>query len=93
MNRKSHLAAEIFGKVQGVFFRASTKEQADNLGVTGYVRNRADGSVYLEAEGSKRQLKKLLAWCQKGPPAAQVERVKYQFDQPSNAYQEFKIRY
>ena len=52
-----HYNIRIFGIVQGVYFRASTKMEADRLGVNGFVQNEMDGSVYIEAEGSAEQLK------------------------------------
>ena len=70
-----HLNIQVTGKVQGVYFRASTKEQADQLGISGLVRNESDGSVYVEAEGGDMPLDCLLAWLREGPPAAIVESV------------------
>ena len=64
------------GRVQGVAFRASTVEQARGHGVTGWVRNLADGSVELEAQGDEARVSALLAWCAHGPPAARVTGVK-----------------
>jgi acylphosphatase len=61
--------------VQGVFFRASTREQARALGVTGYARNLPDGSVEVLACGSPRAVKELQDWLWEGPPAAQVQGV------------------
>jgi acylphosphatase len=72
---KRHLNVRVSGKVQGVFFRASAKEQADQLGVKGFVRNEPNGNVYLEAEGDENQLKLFLEWCARGPKRAQVTQV------------------
>jgi acylphosphatase len=69
----------ITGRVQGVFFRASAKEKADTLGITGWVKNCDDGSVEIVAEGEEKALKKFEEWCHKGPTGAEVthvERVK-----------------
>ncbi|HEX2630566.1 MAG TPA: acylphosphatase [Chitinophagaceae bacterium] len=63
------------GKVQGVFYRQSTKEKAIAIGVKGIVRNENDGSVKIIATGSKEQLDKLIEWCRQGPPKATVESV------------------
>ena len=71
---KKHVTIKVHGKVQGVFFRASTKNKADELSVTGFVRNESDGTVYIEAEGEEEALKKFIAWCHQGPAHAQVER-------------------
>lgn len=69
------VAAVVTGRVQGVSYRASTIDEATRLGLTGWVRNRADGSVELEAQGAPGQIDALLAWCAKGPPAARVSGV------------------
>ncbi len=61
------------GKVQGVFFRASTKEKADELGIKGWVRNEPDGSVLIEAEGEADAIEAFEEWCWKGPSAATVK--------------------
>ena len=66
---------KISGKVQGVWFRDSTVKKAQELGVKGFINNEPDGSVYIEAEGSKEALKKFLNWCHEGPPFAKVESV------------------
>jgi acylphosphatase len=65
----------VTGRVQGVYFRASTVDEARSHGLTGWVRNRADGSVELEAQGDEDQVAALLAWCAHGPPAARVTHV------------------
>jgi len=63
------------GKVQGVFFRASTKEQAELLGVNGEVWNKPDGSVALIAEGEEQNVNALIQWCYAGPAKAMVKEV------------------
>lgn len=63
------------GKVQGVWYRASTKRKADELGLCGFVRNEPDGSVYVEAEGEESLLQALAEWCRRGPELARVEKV------------------
>jgi acylphosphatase len=67
--------AIVNGRVQGVAFRASTVDEARGHGLTGWVRNLADGSVELEAQGDEVQVQALLAWCEHGPPAARVTKV------------------
>jgi acylphosphatase len=67
--------ATVRGIVQGVSFRAATRHEAAKLGVVGWVRNRADGSVELEAQGTAAQVDALVAWCAHGPPLAEVTGV------------------
>lgn len=69
------IRAIVSGRVQGVSYRASTVDEARRLGLVGWVKNRADGSVELEAEGPPDRIDALLAWCKDGPPAARVDRV------------------
>jgi acylphosphatase len=65
----------VTGLVQGVWFRESCRREADRFGLAGWVRNRADGAVELEAEGPEAAVARLVAWCRLGPPAAEVARV------------------
>lgn len=62
----------VHGRVQGVWFRAGTKERADELGILGWVKNRPEGTVEIHAEGEKSQLENFISWCRKGTPAANV---------------------
>jgi acylphosphatase len=66
----------VTGRVQGVFFRASMREQAELLGVAGWVRNEPDGSVRAHLEGDADAVDSLVAWCSHGPPAAIVQDVR-----------------
>ena len=86
-----HTILRISGKVQGVFFRASTKSKADELGINGFVRNESDGSVYAEAEGTPEQIEALVKWCHQGPPHAQVTEVKVNSGQLQH-FKKFEIR-
>lgn len=61
--------------MQGVWFRDSTRRKASELGISGFVRNERDGSVFIEAEGAPESLNKLIEWCREGPPNAKVEDV------------------
>lgn len=74
--RRVHLLVR--GRVQGVFFRASAAAEAERLRLTGWVRNRTDGSVEAEAQGPAPAVEAFLAWCRRGPPAARVEGVDVQ---------------
>lgn len=65
----------VTGKVQGVFYRASTEKIAKQIGLTGFVRNEANGDVYIEAQGTEEQLQELITWCKRGPERAIVRAV------------------
>lgn len=65
----------IFGRVQGVFFRESMRQRAEQLKVTGWVRNSADGTVEAIAQGDAFAVGRLIEWTQRGPDAAKVEKV------------------
>jgi len=79
----------VYGLVQGVFFRYTTRKVARNLGLTGYVKNMPDGSVYIEAEGPEERLRELLEFSKKGPKYAHVENVNYEIKEPQNKYKSF----
>ena len=65
----------VTGKVQGVFYRQSTKEKAKALGITGHVRNMPDDTVYIVATGPSEQIGQLITWCRQGPPKANVKEL------------------
>lgn len=85
-----HLNIIIKGKVQGVFFRASTKAVADQLGVKGVVRNEANGDVYIEAEADDMFMELFLDWCAEGPENAQVTSVEKHEGELKN-YRNFEV--
>lgn len=70
-----HISILVSGRVQGVFYRASAREAALQLGLRGFVRNEPDGSVYMEVEGEETALNQFVAWCRKGPVRAIVSNV------------------
>ncbi len=85
--------ANVTGKVQGVFFRAYTKEKADSLNLKGYVRNMPDGSVEVYAEGESNDLEKLLEFLKVGSPYSKVEKVNVYYVEPERKYEDFRIIY
>ncbi len=87
------LHVHVRGRVQGVFFRAVTQETARELNLTGWVRNRSDGSVEAVFEGEEDHVDKMLAWCHKGPPNACVEDVLAQEEPYSGLFKDFDVRY
>jgi acylphosphatase len=86
--------AIVYGRVQGVYFRAFTQRRASELGLTGYVRNLSGGRVVeVQAEGEKAKLERLIGHLKMGPPGARVERVETDWSEHSGAYADFTIRY
>jgi acylphosphatase len=70
------------GRVQGVFFRDGVQEQARALGVAGWVRNRAAGTVEAVFEGPRAAVERMIDWCRTGPPRARVDDVEVQWEEP-----------
>ncbi|MDP2691210.1 MAG: acylphosphatase [bacterium] len=70
-----HIVIRVVGRVQGVSFRARTRDKALELGLRGFVRNEPDGTVLIEAEGDQDSLNSLVQWCHEGPDSAQVDSV------------------
>lgn len=85
-----HLIVE--GRVQGVFFRATAAEVAHRLNVKGWVRNCPDGTVEVVAEGERKRLDDLLAWCRHGPPGARVHNVELRWEDFQGEYGDFRIK-
>ena len=91
MNSQRHVHLIITGRVQGVWFRASTREAADNLGIKGWVKNLPDLSVEVEAAGEPADVEQFIQWCYKGPPGARVTAIDIKELEPVNDLQGFKI--
>lgn len=81
----------IYGKVQDVGFRYCALQKANELGITGFVKNRSDGSVYIEADGETDILKKFILWCKQGPNRSRVDDIKV-VDIPFNDYKSFGVK-
>lgn len=80
------------GRVQGVFFRASTRDQAEDIGLKGWVRNLGNGHVEVVACGNERQLATLEIWLRRGPPMASVTKVKIEDWPEAPEFTDFDIR-
>lgn len=89
MKRRAHIL--VTGRVQGVFFRDHTRRWAASLGLTGWVRNLADGRVEVLAEGEKTNLEALIARLRQGPPAASVEEAAVTWDDFRDEFEDFRI--
>ena len=83
---------KINGRVQGVYFRASTVAQAQRLGVTGWVVNAPDGGVEAVAEGTRARIEEFIAWCRRGPSGAKVTNVDIAWEAPRHEFTAFTIR-
>lgn len=78
------------GRVQGVGFRYATRAQADELGLTGWVRN-VPGGVEALFEGPEETLRVMLGWVRKGPPFAQVDGVEETWSEAPREFEDFRI--
>lgn len=89
---KAQVRVVIHGRVQGVGFRFATVHEARALGLTGCVRNLADGSVEVQAEGERSRLQMLVAWSHQGPRAARVTKVEEEWSEYAGKWDDFKVR-
>ena len=82
----------VYGRVHGVFFRATTRRVAKKIGLTGWVKNVYNPN-YVEAvfEGSRMQIDEMINFCHKGPPAAIVKNVEVKWEDPTGKYDDFDI--
>jgi len=87
------LTLTIYGNVQGVMFRSSTRQMARTLDLGGYVKNCPDGTVEIVAEGEKSNLEKLRNWCTRGPDYAEVMKVEEKWEDINKShFPEFSIK-
>jgi acylphosphatase len=89
---KAQVRIVVRGRVQGVFFRGATGQEARGLGLAGWVRNRPDGAVEIRAEGARRNLEMLLAWAHRGPAAAHVTDVEAEWSEYAGNWHGFEVR-
>jgi acylphosphatase len=93
LSAPASLKATVSGRVHGVFYRAFVESCAEELNLTGYVRNRPDGTVEVRAEGEKEKLEKLVERLKAGPPAARVDGVKVEWPEYAGGFSGFSVRY
>ena len=91
MKINAHLV--ISGQVQGVWFRAKTKQKAQELGLTGWVRNTSNGCVEAIFEGEEEKVENMIKWCHHGPPMAKVDDVVVKKQTKTIGFDGFSIRY
>lgn len=90
MQIRSLYKIHIRGRVQGVGFRWNAARKAKECGLDGFVKNLSDGSVYIEAEGTRPMLDVFAEWCRTGPPFSSVDSVEVNSFPPAG-YTEFEI--
>lgn len=91
MNRMHEAHVTVAGRVQGVFFRASTRDAARRWGVRGFVRNLPGGKVEAVLQGEREAVEKVIAFMREGPPGAQVTEVRVDWRPPSAEYGGFDV--
>ncbi|NQV00657.1 MAG: acylphosphatase [Parcubacteria group bacterium] len=91
MNKQATL--KIYGRVQKVFFRDSTRRKAKKLDLTGWVMNELDGTVKIVAEGKEKDLKQFIDWCYNGSMLAKVDKIDIDWEEATGQFENFKIKY
>jgi len=92
MQQKTRLHIIIQGQVQGVFFRNTAKKIAEEMGMTGWVRNLPDGRLEAVVEGEKDKLEKMAKWAKKGPILARVEKIELEWGEYKGEFKNFEIK-
>jgi acylphosphatase len=82
----------VSGQVQGVFFRDSARERAEQLGLAGWVKNLPDGRVEAVFDGPPEKVREMIQWCEQGPSHATVEDVDAEFEEPHEDLEGFEVR-
>jgi len=90
---KKQVILKIYGRVQMVMFRDSTRQKAKKLGLVGWVINKPDGTVKVVAEGEEKDLKQLIDWCYNGPMLAKVIKVDIEWKESTDQFNRFNIKY
>jgi len=83
----------VSGRVQGVFFRSETQDEASRRNVSGWVRNMPDGRVEAVFEGESDDVERLIEFCRRGPPGAKVKEVQVRWERYTGEFRGFKVRY
>jgi acylphosphatase len=83
----------VHGRVQGVYYRATAREKAVELGLTGWVRNLLNGNVELLCEGCGQDVDAMAEWCRTGPAGARVDTIELSWEEAKGDFRDFAIRY
>lgn len=92
-NPKVKVHVFISGRVQGVFFRSQTRREAKKIGITGWVKNLADGRVEAVFEGAENPVKTMIEWVRRGPLLSKVNGIEVEWENFSGEFNDFEIRY
>jgi len=87
------VSLKIYGRVQMVLFRDSTRRKAKKLNLVGWVMNQKDGTVQVVAEGEEENLKQLIKWCYNGPMLAKIDKIDISWQEPIGQFNKFEIKY
>lgn len=90
---KARARVVVKGRVQGVYFRAETRDRARQLGLTGWVKNRPDRAVEAVFEGEKDAVEEMVSWCRQGPPLAEVIDLEVEWGEYTGEFPDFKIAF
>ncbi|MFC1975385.1 acylphosphatase [Chloroflexota bacterium] len=91
MTRRVRILIE--GRLQAMNFRFRTQQQAQKLGLTGFVRTLSDGRIEIEAQGDEGSIGKILAWCQEEPQSSQIRSILYRYEEKiTERYSDFNVR-
>lgn len=93
MSEKIRAHIFVSGRVQGVFFRDNTRQKAEELGVSGWVKNLADGRVEAVFEGEKEKVESLIEWAKKGPSIAKVNGIDVEWQEYKGEFENFEVRF
>ncbi|UCC11261.1 MAG: acylphosphatase [candidate division WOR-3 bacterium] len=93
MNEQKQVHVWVSGIVQGVFFRAHTRQVAQSLHVSGWVRNLHDGRVEITAQGTQDALERFVEWCHHGPSMSRVDKIDVRWEDVTQTFDDFEIRY
>ncbi len=91
MKKRAHVF--VSGRVQGVFFRATTRKEAEKRGVKGWVKNLRDGRVEAVFEGEEEKVEEMIDFCHRGSSAAKVEDVEIEWEEYKDEFSNFSVRY
>ncbi len=91
-NNEEYVNVQVSGRVQGVAFRDSTRQKAEELGLAGWVKNLPDGSVEAVFEGPSEAVQEMVEWCESGPSPADVEDLQLEYGDPQGDLSSFEVR-